>query len=287
MARGKRGPALFELLEGADLPEVITPRTPGQPEHRRGFWARLAESRLGAMPPQATCQTQEDPAFGSEPTPAGPWVELDADTLRVRLTTTRAAIVVFALVMCFTAAFGLGRRWAAEDSFKRGFAAGRDAKQDEAAGEIAEAKQQPAATYLVSGLVNAGERSAGSTVQRPAANEPSRRVDDRPAAPADLGKWVEGHTYVVAQEFAADRAADAGKAQEFLKTNGVECAVIRRPDGGARLITAQGFNRKDSGQRDAADKLLEKVRSMGAKFYASGGGYRLEGYFRTRKSDGW
>jgi hypothetical protein len=36
-----------------------------------------------------------------------------------------------------------------------------------------------------------------------------------------------------------------------------------------------------------AEELLKKLHAVGSKYYAGGGGYKLEGYFKTLKSDRW
>jgi len=91
----------------------------------------------------------------------------------------------------------------------------------------------------------------------------------------------------VAQGFAAGREADAEEARVFLAANGVDAAVVPLDSGGTRLITTQGFNRNDPTQRTLADQLIDRIRALGAEYYRSGGGYKLEGYFATLKGDRW
>jgi len=63
--------------------------------------------------------------------------------------------------------------------------------------------------------------------------------------------------------------------------------LVRLSNGATQLITTQGYNRRDPTQHQMADQLLEKTRTLGAQYYAAGGGYKLEGYFKSLKSDTW
>jgi len=62
---------------------------------------------------------------------------------------------------------------------------------------------------------------------------------------------------------------------------------VRLPGGAIQLITKQGYNQKDSTQRQLAENLLEREHRIGREYFASGGGYRLEGYFKTLKGVTW
>ena len=63
--------------------------------------------------------------------------------------------------------------------------------------------------------------------------------------------------------------------------------MVIQPGGSTQLITTQGFNRKDPAQKQMASAALEELHKIGKRFYAQGGGYKLEGYFKTLKGDGW
>ena len=106
-------------------------------------------------------------------------------------------------------------------------------------------------------------------------------------APAGTTKWVRDHTYVVAQEFPNGDMAAANRAKDFLATVGITADVVRRPNGSLQLITTKGYSLRDPAQRVLAEDLKRRVHSAGAQYYAAGGGYKLEGYFKTLKGDRW
>ena len=89
----------------------------------------------------------------------------------------------------------------------------------------------------------------------------------------------------MAQEFTAGHADSARQAKAFLDGRGITTELVQYPSGSVQLITTQGYNRNDPTQRRLADELLNKVRAAGAEFFAQGGGYKLEGYFKTLKQD--
>ena len=91
----------------------------------------------------------------------------------------------------------------------------------------------------------------------------------------------------LAQEFAAGQTESAREARAFLAKHGVETAMVIQPGGSVQLITTQGFNRSDPAQRKMAATALEEVHKIGKRFYAQGGGYKLNGYFKTLKGDAW
>jgi hypothetical protein len=141
------------------------------------------------------------------------------------------------------------------------------------ADEITAARQQDPATRLVDDLADAANASA---------SDPAESGISRPQADA----WVSGLTYVIVQEFAAANSIHAETAQRFLADRGIETMAVGLASGGTQLITKQGYNRRDATQRQLADEFLEKVHETGKSYYASGGGYRLEGYFKLRR-DRW
>jgi hypothetical protein len=195
----------------------------------------------------------------------------------VSFSSTTAAIAVFVGMAVVLGAFELGSRGGYEDGVRIGHEAGRASYAAEAVSEIEEARRRPPATHLVSGLL------ADSA---PSAAEP---VESSKGATSDAVEttWVCGYTYIVAQEFAANRAEDAQCAQRFLAERGITTAVVGLPNGAIQLITTEGYNHKDPTQKRIAEQMLEKERGIGAEYYAAGGGYRLNGYFKTLKGHQW
>jgi hypothetical protein len=124
-----------------------------------------------------------------------------------------------------------------------------------------------------------------ATTQATAAR-PEAGVDQDPPDPGKP-QWIRGYTYIVAQEFSAESAGNAAKAQAFLADHGIVVAQVPYPSGAIQLIATQGYNHRDPTQKRMAEELLKKLHAVGSKYYAGGGGYKLEGYFKTLKSDRW
>ena len=143
----------------------------------------------------------------------------------------------------------------------------------DATSEIEATRSAPPASHVVQGLLESA--SSGAT-----------RGDTGPnsAAPSP---WVQGLTYIVAQEFAPNAEPDALKAQAFLEAQGIDTALIKQDNDWFQLVTTQGYDRSDTVQRGLADAFLAKEHEAGAVYYASGGGYRLEGYFKTLRNERW
>lgn len=276
MARTKHGPSLFEVMRpeapGRDAAEVP----------RRNRWHFLREwfgdGRGGPVEEPATETIAEsgvvepdDPAMRG-----GPRLAIRGRHLTVSLTSREAAIAVFSMIILLFVVFAAGDRLGQAD-YQRGFADGR-ASAGTPVDEIVELQSRPPTPGLVDGLLVG---SAGA----PASRDAARRAAV-PSAESN-GAWTPGFSYVVAQEFAADRKDDAIKAQAFLRENGVAAEMVTLSSGRIQLITVQGFQSKDASQKTAADALLKKVHDLGAKYFAAGGGYRMQGYWKTFKGDRW
>ena len=136
MRRQRRGPALFELLQGdrSQRAELLQP--PGLRVVQNEAEEHDAEDTVsarspvvaGAGRPAPVLREGRDPAHasvGMAPNAEG-LVELDGDRLRVNLTPVTAAIAVFVICLAALAAFVVGQRWGDKAGFARGFASGRD-----------------------------------------------------------------------------------------------------------------------------------------------------------------
>jgi len=262
----KRGTALFDLL--AQEEEGT------QPLQVPGWWRRegAAPGAAERVPPGRATDSG-----GIEPKAASvredvPFVEVDGDRIRVSLTSVTAAAAVFAFAVVMLGVFEAGRTIGDRSGAKRGAAAARAAYANEAMNEIEAARRQPAATHLVESLL-------GQT--GPVPSTETGIADPEIGGP----RWIRDYTYVVVQEFTAGHADSARQAKAFLEGRGVTTELVQYPSGSVQLITTQGYNRNDPTQRRLADELLNRVRAAGAEFFAQGGGYKLEGYFKTLKQD--
>lgn len=268
MRKAKRGPPLFELL-GDDGPGVVTIQPPRKVEPvGPATEVPVPEPKPAEEPIVADAEPEV-----SEPTGQVPVLELDGDRIRLSLTSLSAAAVLFALVVAFFLAFEFGRRSGRDEGLAEGYETGRSSYTAEAMSEIEAARSRPVATHLVENLLEDSNASLGSGIS--------------PVAAAVEPRWIKGYTYVVAQGFSAGYEDDARSAQTFLDDYGIETALVGYSSGATLLITKQGFNRDDSTQHAMADELKTRIHAVGAKYFAAGGGYRLEGYFKKLGNDHW
>ena len=113
------------------------------------------------------------------------------------------------------------------------------------------------------------------------------RLRDEEAALPDAAQyepapttWVQGHNYIVVQDFRRDARADAEFAQGYLEQNGIPSVVLERSGSYPyRLITARGFDRDDQVQRKMADEYQERIRRLGQAYLQAGGRYDFKTAF--------
>ncbi len=309
MPKPKRGPELFELLADDKAKGADALKVPQWWRHRRD---QVASSRATPATPEKAADAVREPESLSSPrslrSPSPGFFELQDDRIRISFNSLTAAVAVFAGLVVVLGAFELGQWMGARAGVKRGHAAGRQSYAADAADEIEAARRQPAATSLIQSLLaESDDREEPKDERERMKHEPGRdrkvadkkgeggRMGDEPTtAILDKGgeeparaQWIQDYTYVVAQGFPAGHADDAERAREFLAEHGVSTRQVRYPSGAIHLITTQGYNRNDSTQRRMADVLLNKVRAIGVKYSEAGGGYKLEGYFKTLKGDTW
>ena len=266
MPKSKQGRALFDVLgdEESDNSTILKlPPAPGEHEVRESDSV-------------ADVATIERLKIANAPD-AGRLIELDHDRIRVSLTSKSAAVVFFVVLLLVVGVFEVGRRSGRDAGFSAGYRDGRASFAADAVGEIEAARAQPPSSHLVNGLLLT---PAEAPETAPVAEQPSKVEGGGP-------QWLRGYTYIVAQEFSAEHADHVADAQAYLAQQGIAATPVRFDNGSVQLITIQGFNRRVVAQRRMADELLEKLHAAGRKYYASGGGYKLEGYFKTLTGERW
>ncbi len=268
MPKSKRGRSLFELL---DEEEGSASNAPGSLQR----WGRLERPTAPVTSGIKTSGTQGSPPSERKAGPARalPFVEVEGDRFRVSFTSLTAAGAVFGLLVVLFVVFWLGGK----AGYRRGYVSGRLSYEAQAVDEIEVARSQPPASYLVEGLLPELD------VEEVGPTDGTAEADSA----VEMPRWVRDHTYVVVQEFPNGNVEAANRARDFLATRGIATQLLRRVGGGLQLITTEGYNLKDPAQRQMAEELRRRVHAAGAQYYASGGGYRLEGYFKTLKGDGW
>jgi hypothetical protein len=289
IAKGKRGPALFELLsdDGGRIAGGV--KVPN-------WWSR--HNRIVDLHAARAVRSAEDSAGALEAPPCStvtstaprPFFEVAGERICVSFTSVAAAVAVFVALATVLVSYGVGARRGDDAGFRRGFDVGRAAGAAAIGDEIATVRKEPPATYLLGGLLEeAGSKTASGGVREDRA-APKVAAVPTPRTPAVSGSasgWVRDLTYIVAQEFPAASIEKARNAKEFLGQRGVNTELAPLNTGTILLIATQGYNHKDSAQKRLAEQLLDKVRTIGTQYYAAGGGYRLEGYFKTLKRDTW
>lgn len=283
MAKTKRGTALFDVLS----------KDPAAAEKLKvpGWW----ESEDGPAGSQTTEPTYAPDPGSARPQASAPDVEtaddrgspfeLDGDRIRLSLTSVSGAIVLFVGLALVFGSFELGRRAGRRDGYRQGVTEGRASYEADAVNEIQAARNRPPAADLLGDLLP-NDPSGKRAAKRSAREGPATTVGGTQSG-GQQTKWIRDYTYIVVQEFLPGRSKDAKHAQAFLAEQGVVAELVRFPRGSVQLITAQGYNRNDPTQRQVSDRLLERVRTVGAKYYAAGGGYKLDGYLKTLKGDTW
>ncbi|UCF32496.1 MAG: hypothetical protein JSV78_09180 [Phycisphaerales bacterium] len=285
MTRPKSAPALFEVLDKA--------QRRGGPKVKVPPWLSRKRRRPAEPPKLFDLEKPEEPAADRKAAPAPDagaatrFFEYDGRLIRLRFTSFSAAIAIGCVILLAVAAFKVGSNTGFNRGQRSGFVAGQQAYLAEAYDEIQAARSRPPQPELIQGL------QPGADVQ-PAGPPPataSVETGSKEPAPRDTGAaaptWVEGNTYVVVQNFSADRGEDVLRSQAFLAQHGVETAIIQRDSGRTQLVTVQGFNRRDEAQNRLANELLERVRQVGKLYWEAGGRYKFEGYFKLRKGDTW
>ena len=265
MPKAKPGPALFELLEEdpkrpLGAADSVAPRAGHNRSDAGGALRMTPESISNEV--------------GGE---CSSFIKLDGGCVRVSFTSLSAAVCAFCGLVALLGAYELGGHFGFRRGFQSGHEAGRDSYAARTMDEIEIARQEEPATDLVRSLLAAPSGAGREALSGEVADE----------GDSESPRWVRDFTYIVAQEFRADRLEDVEPAREFLAQRGLATAVVRLPSGAVQLVTTQGYNHNNQTQRRLGEQLLHKEHDIGAEYYASGGGYRLEGYFKTLKSDSW
>ncbi len=273
MPKAKDGPALFELIERQRKNGPDSLKVPSWWTHADSKAVRMenhdSESAELEIAPSVAAEATTPAVERPEPDKTHQLVEIDGQCVRFTLTSTSGAVAVFAMMMALVFSHVLGTRSGYDDGFRVGHERGRTSFEAEATSEIELAKAGPAATSLL-----------GSLVIDPAAAANNEVV----ALPT---QWVKGLTYIVAQEFSAGRNEEVSLAKQFLSKRGIETESVQTQSGATQLITTRGYNHKDRVQKQMADALLEKVKAAGEEYFTVGGGYKLNGYYRTLTRDSW
>ncbi len=285
-SKSKRGgPPLFELLQGNRFRRGDVGLQ--QPDLRVVLPVAEASDEEIAAPMAVRFASPDEPS----PTPTVPAaVQLLGDRLHLSLTPFTAAIGMFVIALLVLGAIFVGQRRGEKAGIQRALSASLEGDLV-GVDAVETVRQQPPASHLVESLLAANAKPVAPPRdnERPARkSEPVAKAPTQAELPAGPRQgWVRDYTYIVTQEFASGRDDDARKAREFLESRGFPAQIVKLDSGALQLITLEGYNHKDPAQKKKADDILKKERAVGAEYFASGGGYKLEGYYKTLKRDQW
>jgi hypothetical protein len=291
MARPKRAPLYEVLAKSKNPPGWIRQRH--RSEDEAGAESEPPNDVADAPAPEAT-----EPVPQAATPPAGAVdkgasderiIVIDGRVVRLALTSTTAAIVIFVLVAAVVAAFWTGRSAGLSTGREQGYEKAQQDLEAEGIDAIELARRGPPETGLFEGI---GESPIGTGAAAedpdPVEDEEARRPESpAPRAPATT-EWVKGLTYVVVQEFHRTAGDDARRAQAYLAKNNIDTALIElSTEWGYRLITRKGFDWDSQSGRRECDQFLKRLRQIGKAYWNSGGGYKLEGYPKKLTNDHW
>lgn len=289
MRKTRKGPALFELIGDRALAGKAAAR------HDGGASCELPDSPRDDRCDEVVASALPAPEFRADPAhpdhaSADTVVHFDGDRVRISLSSIGAAVATFVAIVFLAGGFLLGKSRGRQDGLLAGYQAGRESFEAGVVNDIEAARNQPPATYLIGGLLEnpaaePAKRNTETGRERASVSPPAAEMQTAKGPLSGQPEWIDGFTYIVAQEFPGSARADAEAAQSYLEQHGVATAIAVQPGGRLLLTTLQGYNRKDPVQRKLSDQLGEKVRAIGAQYYASGGRYKLEGYLKTHKDE--
>jgi hypothetical protein len=319
MGKSKRGRSLYEVIDKAKLRggfssagERLEIPAPAADDEAEPLFREPTPAPPAREPPpcepeeiradEAAPRVREPDAEAPESEPAieteSGGVRIDGGVIRITLTSTRAAVALFGVVVLLAVTAWIGYGVGHSAGQQEGFVAGRQSLEAEVADDIQTARMQPVTEGLFdqigpSPLVPAGGGEEAQPAAARAAGGETGKPTPVAAAPTSLdsaepGGWIKGHTYVCVQEFEPGALGDARRAQEFLRQNRIETALVNR--AGTRnywLVTRQGFDCNDPSQKQLAEDYRERIRQLGERYFRSGGRYRLEGYLAKLTRDTW
>lgn len=277
MAKGKRGPALIELIHRQDTEGIR------QPTWFSGR-AETADSRPALAPDASVNHPVPPPATAVD----GPstWVSVRGERVIFSFSSVSAGVVVFLLIVALGGSFLIGRRAGEDRGLRAGFREGVASVRAGAMGEIESAKRSDPNTDIFEGVGTSPVAAIGEPEAPVEALPPADSASQAPGL--SNSPWVQGHTYIVVQEFKAGDQSDADAAQLFLHDHGVETAVLE--SGGNykyRLVATKGFNREAPAQRAWCDEYHARIKELGRLFVKAGGRYDLQGYRKKLTGPSW
>ncbi len=298
MARSKRSPLYEVLAKSKNPPGWIRPRHGSDGEadgetdpHEEAVEAPAPESATrDGTSRGATSRGEEGWTAPGDDSGEERIFVIDGSVVRLALTSTMAAAVIFALVAVVAAAFWAGRYAGLVAGREQGYEKAQQDLRAEGVDAIELARRGAPATGLFDGI---GESPVVGAEEQPAeadadAEHPPAEPEPSAPEPAETVGWTKGYTYVAVQGFHRTARNDALRAQAYLAEHGIDTALVEMPgDWQWELICRRGFNRDDPAGARAFEQFHKRLRQIGMAYWNSGGGYRLEGYPKKLTRDHW
>ena len=236
MAPRKKRPVLYEVFR----PKAEGVKPPRQP--------------LGTTTPSPTPSPRTVSPVAPISVPAGGSARAE---MPVTISRTTLAVLLAVVIALWLIAFVAGRRYEALHP------------SDYQPIDLSELTETPP-----------NESAAGNSETQPPAPEASvndsasqaeRKPEETPIQTRPRVTLQRGYTYIVVQHFNKNRQrADAEAAALFLRTQGIECAILEGPD--IRLVTTTGFlieqddHAAAQAQQRLANQLQERIKQLGQQY---------------------
>ena len=298
MAKGRTGPALYELIrkasEGGGQGRLDTPKwwRSGPKEvtlaklpvaKRPSDTVECAAERDAEPPVRVTQVPKPVEAAADEPVKAPAAVEFEGGRLVVSVNTVAAAAVIVGLLILVAGVFLAGRNVGLDNGLAEGYQAGRESIRAETTDEIELARMSAATDENLFGDVG------DSPVTRdPRGSSPASESAKASESPDGVVEWIRGYTYIAVQDFGVGQRQAALDAQAFLRERGVDTSIVELSGNYPyRLVTTRGYNRTDPAQKQRQDAFQAQLAAMGREYSKAGGRYALKGYPVTLTQDSW
>lgn len=283
MSKSKNSPALYEL--------IARDRVKGRPDLRTsGVAARPAAPKANVAPivpspPPTRAAPPPRPKPQAQPTPKADGREslLKRIAARVPHDPTRITALICAAAILSFAAFVVVK-------WRQGDLPAVTSAASNADPALEQAKE---ALTLFASAPTRTEKSAPAALEDARRKQMPEPVTGPPrlstpgsASPASAvapKSRQAGLNYVVVEGFAADRRKDAEDAVAFLAKNGIACTIEKRSAGGWYVVTAEGH----AGRDPKLDKLVDRIRALGARYFDQGGRYRFLCFAKRFDGGGW
>ncbi|TWT41117.1 hypothetical protein RAS1_38100 [Phycisphaerae bacterium RAS1] len=252
----------------------------------------VAESTAGGVTGRLVPEPFQSSAAESAAAEAVPALQMDKDGVVLTLSWAGVATVLVTLLLALAFAFQAGSLMSGSKTGAPAPSPSAGAEPRDAAKPGGAAPTKPAvkpdaktdaARPAPKGAAPPAEAPPLGAEHRPidpgasAAKPPPKTEEPKPAAPAEPDEsagakfdFKPGYEYLIVQHFTRAQKDAAEAAEAFLKSNGIDCVLLRGRE--LTLVCSEAFllKQKDAAARSAAEKqrtqLKNRVRQLGSDF---------------------